>query len=288
MTDNSWPDVIRRRRETLGLSQAQLARTTGLHKGTLQRYEAGEREPPLSVARAIAEALDISLAELSGQVPAGLGAPSPTGAALSAVGEVLQSRRHDLGLTQTRVAGAAGIPPDLYQRYESGDAELPLAAAATLADVLDVPLTVLAGAEPRSIEFNGRWWATWQAGALRPGDADFHTVEALHAGNRLILDKGWRGELELFGNEVLIGWYRPPGRGTRTRQGVFLWLPAGGDYLYGRWTGVADNNTVDSGWCVLARDDTQSREVFTALVSSSIQPRPLPRLPRIGTWGSNG
>jgi len=283
----TWAEVIRRRREQLGLSQAQVARTAGVHKQTFQRYESGEREPPLSVARAIAEVLDVSLAELAGQVPSGL-ETVPGIESLSVVGEVVQARRHELGLTQTRVASAAGIPLDLYQRYESGEAELPLATAAVLADALDISLAVLAGTEARSIDFSGRWWATWQSGRLRPSEADFHMVDGLRVGNRVLLDSGWRGELEVFGNEVLIGWYRPPGQGTRSRQGIFLWVPAGGDYLYGRWTGVADNNTVTSGWCVLARDEVRSREVFESLVSSNAQPRPVTRLPRLGTWGSQG
>ncbi len=67
----TWAAVIQARRDQLGISQAQLARLAGVPKGTFQRYETGDREPPLSVARAIAEALDVSLAELAGQVPAG-------------------------------------------------------------------------------------------------------------------------------------------------------------------------------------------------------------------------
>jgi transcriptional regulator with XRE-family HTH domain len=288
MTDSpTWAQVIRQRRESLGLSKAQVARAANINEKSYGRYESAEREPPLSAARAIAEALDLSLAELAGQIPSGLEI-DPGAGALSVVGEVIQARRHELGLTQTRVASAAGLPLDLYQRYESGEAELPLATAAVLADVLDISLAVLAGAESRSIELNGRWWATWQSAPLHPGEADFHLVDALRVGNRVLLDKGWRGELELFGNEVLIGWYRPPGHGTRTRQGIFLWLPTGCDYLYGRWTGVADNNTVTSGWCVLAREEATSREVFQTLLTSKTQPRPVARLPRLGTWGSQG
>ena len=288
MTDSpTWAQVIRQRRESLGLSKVQVARAANINEKSYGRYESAEREPPLSAARAIAEALDLSLAELAGQIPSGLEI-DPGAGALSVVGEVIQARRHELGLTQTRVASAAGLPLDLYQRYESGEAELPLATAAVLADVLDISLAVLAGAESRSIELNGRWWATWQSAPLHPGEADFHLVDALRVGNRVLLDKGWRGELELFGNEVLIGWYRPPGHGTRTRQGIFLWLPTGCDYLYGRWTGVADNNTVTSGWCVLAREEATSREVFQTLLTSKTQPRPVARLPRLGTWGSQG
>ena len=282
-----WANVIRQRREALGFTKAEVARGAKIKEFSYARYESGEREPPLSVARAIAEVLDLSLAELAGQVPSGLD-PSSRAGSLSVVGNVVQARRHELGLTQTRVASATGVPLDLYQSYESGEADLPLATAAILADVLDISLPVLAGTEPPSIDFNGRWWATWQAGPRHRSEADFHSVDALRVGNRVLLDKGWRGELEVFGNEVVIGWYRPPGEGIRTRQGIFLWAPADGDYLYGRWTGVADNNTVTSGWCVLARDEAKSRETFETLVTSKTQPRSVARLPRLGARGSQG
>lgn len=280
-----WADVIRRRREALGFSKAEVARAANISEPSLGRYESGEREPTLSVARAIADALDVTLAELAGQIPSEL-EPDRDASPLAVVGEVIRGRRHELGLTQIRAAKAAGLPLDLYQRYESGKSELPLATAAVLADVLDISLPVLAGTERRSIDFNGRWWATWQSGPRHRSEADFHSVDALRVGNRVLLDKGWRGELEVFGTEVVIGWYRPPGEGIRTRQGIFLWIPAGGDYLYGRWTGVADNNTVTSGWCVLARDEAKSRDVLETLVTSKTQPRSVPRLPRLGARGA--
>ena len=165
-----WANVIRQRREALGFTKAEVARGAKIKEFSYARYESGEREPPLSVARAIAEVLDLSLAELAGQVPSGLD-PSSRAGSLSVVGNVVQARRHELGLTQTRVASATGVPLDLYQSYESGEADLPLATAAILADVLDISLPVLAGTEPPSIDFNGRWWATWQAGPRHRSDS---------------------------------------------------------------------------------------------------------------------
>lgn len=280
----TWAAVIQARRDQLGISQAQLARLAGVPKGTFQRYETGDREPPLSVARAIAEALDVSLAELAGQVPAGEDPVETPG--LSVVGEVMQARRRELGLTQTRVANTAGLALEAYQRYESGDQEPSLAAAAAICSALDISLPTLAGVDPRPIELNGKWWATWQGGFGHHDQADLHTVDALRAGDTLLLDNAWRGELRIFSNEVLIGWYRPPGRSTRSRQAVFLWLPASEEYLYGRWTGVAANNSVVSGWCVLARDESTSREVFEKLARDNVQPRPALKLPELGSWGS--
>jgi transcriptional regulator with XRE-family HTH domain len=61
-------DVIRTRRAALGLSQTELAKAAGLNVRQIARYEAGEQQPVLSVAVTLAEALDISLNQLAGQI----------------------------------------------------------------------------------------------------------------------------------------------------------------------------------------------------------------------------
>src|ERR1700709_1264201 len=60
------PEVIRRRRTELGLWQADLARAANVDQRQIRRYEAGEQQPVLSVAVAIANALKISVGELAG------------------------------------------------------------------------------------------------------------------------------------------------------------------------------------------------------------------------------
>ena len=59
-------DVLRQRRAELGISQAELAAAAGVDKRQIRRYEAGEQQPLLSVAVAIANALKISVGELAG------------------------------------------------------------------------------------------------------------------------------------------------------------------------------------------------------------------------------
>lgn len=59
-------EVLRRRRTELGMSQAELAAAVGVDKRQIRRYEAGEQQPVLSVAVAIAGALKISVGELAG------------------------------------------------------------------------------------------------------------------------------------------------------------------------------------------------------------------------------
>lgn len=62
-------EVLKRRRAELGMSQADLATAAGVDKRQIRRYEAGEQQPVLSVAVAIAEVLKISVGELAG-IPA--------------------------------------------------------------------------------------------------------------------------------------------------------------------------------------------------------------------------
>lgn len=59
-------DVMRQRRADLGMSQAELAEASNIGVRQIRRYEAGEQQPVLSVAVAIADALKISVGELAG------------------------------------------------------------------------------------------------------------------------------------------------------------------------------------------------------------------------------
>lgn len=59
-------DVIRRRRDELGMSQAKLARLANVDARQIRRYESGEQQPLFTVAVAIAAALRLPLSELAG------------------------------------------------------------------------------------------------------------------------------------------------------------------------------------------------------------------------------
>lgn len=56
---------IRTIREASGQSQVNLAQAAGISQGYLSQLEAGEREPTLSIAARLAQALKISLDELA-------------------------------------------------------------------------------------------------------------------------------------------------------------------------------------------------------------------------------
>lgn len=60
------PEVIKRRRLELGMSQAELAEQAGVDQRQIRRYESGEAQPNLAAARSLARALAITLDALAG------------------------------------------------------------------------------------------------------------------------------------------------------------------------------------------------------------------------------
>ena len=55
---------IRARRETLGMSQATLAKRAGISRGYLIRVEAARQDPTLGMLEKIAKALKLKIADL--------------------------------------------------------------------------------------------------------------------------------------------------------------------------------------------------------------------------------
>ncbi len=61
---------LQRVREEKGVSQAKLAKAAGIPVGTLRNLEQGRRVPRLDTAIKLAEALGVSLDELTTEAPA--------------------------------------------------------------------------------------------------------------------------------------------------------------------------------------------------------------------------
>lgn len=69
MQKRSYGDIFKKRREELGLTLQDVAERADITRSYLSRLEANEREPSLSIAVALAEALEMPLAELIGERP---------------------------------------------------------------------------------------------------------------------------------------------------------------------------------------------------------------------------
>ena len=91
--------------------------------------------------------------------------------------------------------------------------------AVAIADALGISVAELAGEPSHRIKQSGQWWASWQIS--RSGDKKIASqqVEIKQEGDLLQVatitrglseDEGgyhWSGELRLWDNEILMGWY---------------------------------------------------------------------------------
>ena len=149
--------------------------------------------------------------------------------------DVIRSRRVALGLSQAQLAQRAGVSPRQLARYEAGEQQPVLSAAVTLAEALGISLTQLAGQVSYELDLSGTWWAAWQTWKDGVPRIDTHPLEIHQNGEVLQLDADravpvaegsyrWQGELRLWDNEALIGWYHSTDAAVRSKGTLYLSL----------------------------------------------------------------
>ena len=78
----------------------------------------------------------------------------------------------------------------------------------------------------------------------------------------------WRGELRLWDNEALIGWYHSTDAAVRSKGTMYLALHPHGEYAWGRWVGMSYDGPVVSGWGAIARTQEQAHQVVLDLINA--------------------
>jgi transcriptional regulator with XRE-family HTH domain len=195
------------------------------------------------------------------------------------ISEVIKLRRKELGLSQAQLATAAGISLRQLARYEAGEQQPVLSAAVALADALGISLAQLAGQVTYDLDLTGTWWCAWQTWKDGIPRLDLHPMEVYQRGDLLQLDAEralpvpegsyqWRGELRLWDNEALIGWYRSTDAAVRSKGALYLALHPHGRYAWGRWVGMSYDGAVVTGWGVMARTGEEAKEVAQNLTDS--------------------
>lgn len=195
------------------------------------------------------------------------------------ISEVIRARRTELGLSQAQLAKNAGVSPRQLARYEAGEQQPVLSAAIALADALQISLAQLAGQVTYDLDLSGTWWCAWQTWKDGVPRIDVHSLEVLQRGDLLQLDADralpvadgsyrWRGELRLWDNEALIGWYRSTDAAVRSKGSLYLALHQHGTYAWGRWVGMSYDGEVVSGWGVMARSSDEAHDVTQHLIDS--------------------
>jgi transcriptional regulator with XRE-family HTH domain len=189
--------------------------------------------------------------------------------------DVMRQRRNELGLSQADLAAEVGTDSRQIRRYEAGETQPTLPVAKAIARALGISLDELAGGETRRVDLSGPWWACWQswkdgAETINPHQIEMRQqrdvieVVATTRGARTPQEGAylWRGELRVFDNEALMGWYVADEGAVRSRGTLYFALHQHGTHMVGRWVGLSYDGPVVTGWGAIAR----TQEEVTALM----------------------
>ena len=190
---------------------------------------------------------------------------------------MIRSRRAELGLSQADLADAAGVDKRQIRRYEAGEQQPLLSVAVAIADALQISVGELAGIPSHRINLSGTWWASWQTfmegeevitaqevrfrqqGELIQVDTLTRGIEVEEGGYH------WRGELRLWDNEILMGWYAADDGSVRSKGTMYFVLHPHGVSMSGRWVGLSYDGAIVSGWGGMAHSEEDARGIIGKL-----------------------
>ena len=191
---------------------------------------------------------------------------------------VMRDRRAALALSQADLAAAVGLDKRQIRRYEAGEAQPTLVVAKAIAHALQISLDELAGETEQRLQITGDWWAGWQT--WKDG-APVHTsqpiqirqrgtaldIAALERGNVSAEEGGylWRGQLRLWDNEILMGWYAADDQAVRSKGTFYYVIHPHGHQLRGRWVGLSYDGPIQTGWTAIARTEQESQDLLRML-----------------------
>lgn len=191
--------------------------------------------------------------------------------------EIIRERRAELGLSQAELADLVGVDKRQIRRYEAGDAQPTLSAAVAIAKALGVSIDELAGRASPRIDLSGEWWASWQtskdddevitAQEVRLNQQRDHIdVQTLTRGIS-VEDGGyhWHGELRLWDNEIVMGWYTANDGSVRSKGTMYFVVHPHGVSMSGRWVGLSYDGAIQTGWGAMAHTEDEARGLIEQL-----------------------
>ena len=193
------------------------------------------------------------------------------------LGEVIRQRRSELGMSQADLARAANIDARQIRRYEAGEQQPLFSVAVAIAGALRIPVADLAGMPTHRVKLSGEWWASWQT--FRNGVENIATqkVELQQQGELIRVstithglsdEEGgyhWDGELRLWDNEILMGWYASNEGANRDKGTLCFALHPHGLRMAGRWVGLSNDGKIVTGWGSMAKTSEDAEAVITQL-----------------------
>jgi len=193
---------------------------------------------------------------------------------------VIRGRRAELGMSQAQLAAAAGIDSRQIRRYESGDQQPMLSVAVSIAKALGITVGQLAGEPTQRLTLAGDWWASWQTFKDAREVVTLQEVRFTQRGDDLRveattrglpIEEGgylWRGEMHLWDNEILMGWYAADDQATRSKGTMYFVIHPHGQSMSGRWVGLSYDGSIVSGWGSMAKTEEEAGRRMRELIDS--------------------
>jgi len=200
--------------------------------------------------------------------------------------EVIRERRSELGMSQADLAAKVGVDRRQIRRYESGETQPTLPVAKTIAKALGISIDELAGDETHRVNLTGDWWACWQSWkdgneVLNPHEIRMtqrsDTVEIVATTRGTPLEEGgylWRGEMKLWDNEILMGWYVADEGAVRSKGTMYFTLHQHGINMTGRWVGLSYDGPIITGWAAIAHTEDEVIALMDQLRSDATASTP--------------
>jgi len=132
-------------------------------------------------------------------------------------------------------------------------------------EILRILPSELSGMPSQAIDLSGEWWASWQT--FRDGVEKIATqqveckqsselIQVATTTHGLSIEEGgyhWSGELRLWDNEILMGWYAATEGPVRSKGTMYFTLHPHGLHMAGRWVGLGYDDRIMTGWGSMAK-----------------------------------
>jgi DNA-binding XRE family transcriptional regulator len=194
--------------------------------------------------------------------------------------EVMRQRRAEVGMSQSDLAQAVGVDVEQIRRYEAGEEQPMLTVGMGIADTLGISVSELVGKPAHRVRLSGRWWAAWQTYRDGAEKIAIQEAEIKQEGDRLqvsTISRGlspeeggyhWSGELRLWDNEILMGWYAAKEGSVRSKGTMYFVLHPHGVHMSGRWVGLGYDERIMTGWATMGQTQEEAEKAMTRLMEA--------------------
>jgi hypothetical protein len=137
-----------------------------------------------------------------------------------------------------------------------------------------------AGTAGSGVDVTGDWWAGWQSSRDRSEVLAVQPVRFRQHGETIrmwAVQRGrpieaggylWAGEMRIWDNEILMGWYAADDGSVRSKGVVYFVLHAHGQRMTGRWVGLSWDGDTVTGLGAMARTKAATSALIHGLIEA--------------------